>query len=270
MPAVNLTSATRRGARHDQHDQHDRPAVRDVGPSSQQADPHATTQLTENLRPRPAVRAARLQEPDIPVGIGVPIANVVQGVAGIGLVTLSVPTVATCLNAASGSFQAAHRYVRGDATWMAHAQAAAAPALFCITAAGGLYSAHQLAASYLQVQARRAAQAQARVPLIRAVRAHELGITEECLNSAIMMVTMRDAESDADSDEDTSPPEMTEWERTVLSEDLMYLVTAERSRLPPELWRAASGAGNACTLVNNLLAAARRRASEGDSASSAG
>ncbi|CAD0347075.1 type III secretion system effector XopAV [Xanthomonas hortorum] len=261
MPAVNLTSATRRGARPDQHD---RPAVRDVGPSSQQADPHANTQLTEHLRPRPVVRAARLQEPDIPVGIGVPIANAVQGLAGIGLVSLSVPTVATCFNAASGSFQAAHRYARGDATWIAHAQAAAVPALLCITAAGGLYSAQQLAASYLQ------AQAQARVPVIRAVRAHELGITEECLNSAIMMVTMRDAESDAESDGGTFPPEMTEWERTVLSADLMHLATAERSRLPPELWRAASGAGDACTLVNNLLAAARRRASEGASASSAG
>lgn len=71
-------------------------------------------------------------------------------------------------------------------------------------------------------------------------------------------------------DDDNPGPAMNEGERIALARDLMHLVTVERSRVPPELWQAASAVGDdAHTLVNQLLRAARARAAAQASTSSA-
>lgn len=249
MRPVNLTSATRRGARHDQQDM---PAERGVGASSERTDPDENTQLTENLR-RPPVREARLREPNVP--IGVQIANVGRQVAHAGTTLAAISTIPTGLNALSAPFAAAYGYATDDPYLKNYAMVACLPVVASLSALGATYSVERLAAWYLQ--------AQAQASVTKAARATELGTTEACLDAAIEMVTMPDAE--------TPTPEMSEGERTALAMDLLHLATADRSRLPPEIWSAASGVGDdAYTLVSNLLAAARIRASAEASASSAG
>ncbi|MDC8638310.1 type III secretion system effector XopAV [Xanthomonas hortorum] len=249
MRPVNLTSATRRGARHDQQDM---PAERGVGASSERTDPDENTQLTENLR-RPPVREARLREPNVP--IGVQIANVGRQVAHAGTTLAAISTIPTGLIALQAPFAAAYGYATDDPYLKNYAMVACLPVVASLSALGATYSVERLAAWYLQ--------AQAQASVTKAARATELGTTEACLDAAIEMVTMPDAE--------TPTPEMSEGERTALARDLLHLATADRSRLPPEIWSAASGVGDdAYTLVSNLLAAARIRASEEASASSAG
>ncbi|WP_273676157.1 type III secretion system effector XopAV [Xanthomonas campestris] len=249
MRPVNLTSATRRGARHDQQDM---PAERGVGASSERTDPDENTQLTENLR-RPPVREARLREPNVP--IGVQIANVGRQVAHAGTTLAAISTIPTGLIALQAPFAAAYGYATDDPYLKNYAMVACLPVVASLSALGATYSVERLAAWYLQ--------AQAQASVTKAARATELGTTEACLDAAIEMVTMPDAE--------TPTPEMSEGERTALARDLLHLATADGSRLPPEIWSAASGVGDdAYTLVSNLLAAARIRASEEASASSAG
>ncbi len=113
-----------------------------------------------------------------------------------------------------------------------------------------------MAARYVQAQAGRH-----EVPT-KAQRASELGTTEACLDETVDMVTRLDA--------DHPGPAMNEGERLALARDLLNLITVERARLPPALWRAVSGAGNdAHALVTRLLQAARARAAEEASTSSA-
>lgn len=99
MRPVNLTSATRRGARHDQQDM---PAERGVGTSSQRKDPDDNTQLTENLR-RPPVREARLREPNVPIGVQV--ANVGRQAARVGTVMASASVIPSGLIALQAPLQ---------------------------------------------------------------------------------------------------------------------------------------------------------------------
>ncbi|CAD7720940.1 hypothetical protein LMG31884_32430 [Xanthomonas hydrangeae] len=248
MRPVNLTSATRRGARHDQHDM---PAERGMG-SSQQTQPHENTQLTENLRPRPPARAARLRAPHVPIGIQ--IANVGRQAAHVGTILAAASAIPTGLNALPAPLAAARGYATDDPYLKSYAIAACVPVLASLSAFGAAYSVERLMAWYLQ--------AQGRASVTKAARVAELGTTEACLDAAINMVTVPDAE--------TPGPEMNEGERIALAMDLMHLATADRSRLPPDLWRAASGARDAGTLVSNLLAAARSRALSEASTSSGG
>ncbi|MCE4371276.1 hypothetical protein LYZ82_09495 [Xanthomonas hortorum pv. hederae] len=228
------------------------PAERGVGASSERTDPDENTQLTENLR-RPPVREARLREPNVP--IGVQIANVGRQVAHAGTTLAAISTIPTGLIALQAPFAAAYGYATDDPYLKNYAMVACLPVVASLSALGATYSVERLAAWYLQ--------AQAQASVTKAARATELGTTEACLDAAIEMVTMPDAE--------TPTPEMSEGERTALARDLLHLATADRSRLPPEIWSAASGVGDdAYTLVSNLLAAARIRASEEASASSAG
>ncbi|MDC8747623.1 hypothetical protein NY751_16405 [Xanthomonas campestris] len=228
------------------------PAERGVGASSERTDPDENTQLTENLR-RPPVREARLREPNVP--IGVQIANVGRQVAHAGTTLAAISTIPTGLIALQAPFAAAYGYATDDPYLKNYAMVACLPVVASLSALGATYSVERLAAWYLQ--------AQAQASVTKAARATELGTTEACLDAAIEMVTMPDAE--------TPTPEMSEGERTALARDLLHLATADGSRLPPEIWSAASGVGDdAYTLVSNLLAAARIRASEEASASSAG
>lgn len=117
---------------------------------------------------------------------------------------------------------------------------------------GGFKAIESLASWYIRAQ----------TPAQKARRARELGATEACLDAAVAMVTM--------PDDDNPGPAMNEGERIALARDLMHLVTVERSRVPPELWQAASSVGDdAHTLVNQLLRAARARAAAQASTSSA-
>ncbi|MCC4618001.1 hypothetical protein LL972_18715 [Xanthomonas campestris pv. asclepiadis] len=251
MRPVNLTSATQRGARRDQDSV---PTWHAEGLSSQQGDPHVNPQLTQNLRPRPPVRHAELvRNPHTPIGVR--IANIGMQAANFGVAVASVPALTCGLNALSVPAAVIDGYLYGDARRKDYAVTAAAPALAMSAVVGTLYSVGRLAAWYVQ--------AQAQATVTKADRAKELGTTEACLDAAIEMVTMSDAE--------TSAPEMNEGERAALAMDLMNLVMADRSRLPPELWGAASGIGDdPRTLVSRLLAAAQNRASEQASALSAG
>ncbi|MFC7521592.1 type III secretion system effector XopAV [Xanthomonas populi] len=245
MRPVNLTSATRRGARQVEDDL---PAQGASSPA-QQGDPQGNTQLMQDLRPRLPVRAARLRERPI----GVQIANVGRQVSRVGTVAASLVAVPSGLNALQAPFATIWGHATDDAWWKNYAVATAVPFLASLGAMGAAASVGRMADWYLQ--------AQAQSTVTKSARANELGITEDCLDAAIEMVTMPDA--------DTSAPEMSEGERTALAMDLMNLATADRSRIPPELWRAASGVGgDADTLVDHLLSAARSRASAEASASS--
>ncbi|WP_355586285.1 type III secretion system effector XopAV [Xanthomonas cannabis] len=248
MRPANLTSATRRGSRHDQPEM---PAERGVGSSQQQADPHQNRQLTENLRPRPPVRAARLREPRVP--IGAQIAGVGRSVAHAGTMMAAASVVPTGLVALQAPFAAAYGYATDDQYSKNYAMAACPPFLASLAALGAAYSIERLMAWYEQ--------ALSQSPVTKAARAAELGTTEACLDEAIDLVTAPDAE--------TSGPEMSEGEKLALATDLMHLATSDRSQLPPELWSAASGVGNdANALVSRLLAAARSRAAAEATASS--
>jgi hypothetical protein len=124
---------------------------------------------------------------------------------------------------------------------------------------GGLKAIESFASRYIQVQAQIPRQSLVQ----KADRARELGTTEACLDKAVEMVTMPEG--------DGPFADLGEGERTALAKDLMNISIAERSRLPPELWNAASNVGdNAHELVNRLLLAARDRAAQEASTSSAG
>ncbi|UKE64196.1 hypothetical protein KM547_10175 [Xanthomonas translucens pv. phlei] len=115
------------------------------------------------------------------------------------------------------------------------------------------------ASRYIQVQAQIPRQSLVR----KADRARELGTTEACLDKAVEMVTM--------PEDDGAGPQLSVGEQMALAKDLLNVITAERSRLPPELWNAASNVGDdAHELVNRLLLAARERAAQEASTSSAG
>ncbi|WLA14392.1 hypothetical protein MO326_10195 [Xanthomonas translucens] len=112
---------------------------------------------------------------------------------------------------------------------------------------------------YIQVQAQNRGQGRVQ----KAERARELGTTEACLDAAVDMVTM--------SEDDGPGAHLSVGEQTALAKDLLNVITAERSRLPQELWNAASNVGDdAHKLVNRLLLAARDRAAQEASTSSAG
>ncbi|WP_229009403.1 type III secretion system effector XopAV, partial [Xanthomonas hortorum] len=204
---------------------------------------------------RAPVREARLREPNVPIGVRV--ANVGRQAARVGTVMASASVIPNGLIALQAPFAAAYGYAIDDPYLKNYAMSACVPVMASLSALGAAYSVERVTAWYLQ------AQAQAQASVTKAARAAELGTTEACLDAAIEMVTMPDAE--------TPTPEMSEGERTALAMDLLHLATADRSRLPPEIWSAASGVGDdAYTLVSNLLAAARSRASAEASASSAG
>ncbi len=117
---------------------------------------------------------------------------------------------------------------------------------------GGSKAIKSLASWYIRTQ----------TPGQKTLRARELGATEACLDAAVEMVTT--------PDDDNAGPAMNEGERLALARDLLNLMTVKRSRLPPELWNAASGVGSdAHKLVTQLLQAARARAAEEASTSSA-
>ncbi|MFO3706651.1 type III secretion system effector XopAV [Xanthomonas codiaei] len=257
MRPANLTSATRRGSRHDQPEM---PAEHGVGSSQQQADPQQNRQLTENLRPRPPVRAARLRQPHVPIGaqiagVGAQIAGAGRWVAHAGTMVAAASLVPSGLVALQAPFAAAYGYATDNPHLKNYAIAACPPFLASLSALAAAYSIERLMEWYEQ--------ALSQSPVTKAARAAELGTTEACLDEAIDLVTAPDAE--------TSGPEMSEGERIALATDLMHLATSDRSQLPPELWSAASGVGNdANALVSRLLAAARSRASADAPASSGG
>ncbi|WP_349810689.1 type III secretion system effector XopAV [Xanthomonas dyei] len=254
MRPVNLTVATHRRARQEETAG---PNEHDVGSSSHQGDPHANTQLAQQLAPRPPMRAARLRGPRRP--LGVQIADFGMKVAHFGRMVASVPAAVFSVGALPAPFVAAYGYATDDAWLKNYANVSVSTALSFYPPMIGLYAVEYLAAWYLQAQAQ--AQEQASVPI--AVRANELGMTETCLYAAIEMVSRLDA--------DTPGPDMNEGERNALAMDLKNLVTEDRSRLPSDLWGAANGVGDdAYKLVSNLLEVARRRASAEASASTAG
>lgn len=248
MRPLALTSATRRGARREQQEG---ATVADAGPSAPASDPHANTQLAQSL-PRRPVREARLRAPGTPRGV--PLANLGRTMAQMGatgaslcgtLAALQVPPVA------------AYGYFKDDLYYRNFAVASSYVTVGMLAAFLGMRLADVLAARYVEAQTR-----WYEVPT-KAQRASELGATEACLDQAVDMVTRLDA--------DPPGPAMDEGERLALARDLMHLMTVERSRLPPDLWRAARGAGNdAYGLVARLLQAARARAAEEASTSSAG
>ncbi|WP_426683803.1 hypothetical protein ABFU84_10035 [Xanthomonas translucens pv. undulosa] len=107
-----------------------------------------------------------------------------------------------------------------------------------------------LASLYIQVQAQNRGQGRVQK-------------AEACLDAAVDMVTM--------SEDDGPGAHLSVGEQTALAKDLLNVITAERSRLPQELWNAASNVGDdPHKLVNRLLLAARDRAAQEASTSSAG
>ncbi|AOD16513.1 hypothetical protein BER93_05610 [Xanthomonas fragariae] len=250
-----MTSATRRPVRQDHKDV---PAEAGVGSTSQADDPQVNTQLAQRL-PRPPVRAARLREPrearEPNRRIGVRIASRGLQVAGAGSKLAAFISVA---NALQIPFTGAYGHATDDAWWKNYSKCLVVPVMASLGAVVAMSAVGHLAAWYLQAQQQPPF---TQTTVKKAARARELGITEECLDAAIEMVTMLDT--------DTPAPEMNEGERNALAMDLMHLATADRSVLPSELWDVASGVGDdAYALVNGLLSAARSRASAEASASS--
>ncbi|OAX56895.1 type III secretion system effector XopAV [Xanthomonas graminis] len=255
-----MTSATRRVARHTQDGVATEP---EASSSARAQDPHANTQLVQNL-PRPPVREAPLRaaQPHEQAA-GVRVANVVRSTAnnlarGSGVVS----GFATC----QSFFNMIHGYgtntIHGDLTHNSYHGLAwdrGKIAMGAAAAYGGFKAIESLASRYIQVQAQIPRQSLVQ----KADRARELWTTEACLDKAIEMVTM--------PDDDGPGPHLSVGEQTALAKDLLNVITAERSRLPPELWNAASNVGDdAHELVNRLLLAARDRAAQQASTSSAG
>ncbi|MDH4907169.1 type III secretion system effector XopAV [Xanthomonas axonopodis pv. ricini] len=248
MRPLALTSATRRGARREQQEG---ATVADAGPSAPASDPHANTQLAQSL-PRRPVREAPLRPPGTPRGV--PLVNLGRTMAHVGAAGAAVWGGFSALQAPAA---AAYGYFNDDLYYKNLAVVSGYQALGALAAFLGMGLADVLAARYVEAQSR-----WYEVPT-RAQRASELGATEACLDQAVDMVTRLDA--------DPPGPAMDEGERLVLARDLMHLMTVERSRLPPDLWRAARGARNdAYGLVARLLQAARARAAQEASTSSAG
>ncbi|MBV6806826.1 type III secretion system effector XopAV [Xanthomonas euvesicatoria] len=243
-----LTSATRRGARREQPEN---ATVADAGPSAPAGDPHANTQLAQSL-PRRPVREAPLRAPGSPRGV--PLANLGRTMAHVGAAGAAVWGGFAAIQAPAA---AAYGYFNDDLYYKNLAVVSGYQAVGALATFLGMGLADVLAARYVEAQTR-----WYEVPT-RAQRASELGATEACLDQAVDMVTRLDA--------DPPGPAMDEGERLALARDLMHLMTVERSRLPPDLWRTARGAGNdAYGLVARLLQAARARAAEEASTSSAG
>ncbi|UXA55357.1 hypothetical protein M0D45_17200 [Xanthomonas prunicola] len=247
MQPLALTSATRRGARREQQEG---TTVADAGPSAPASDPHANTQLAQSL-PRRPVPEARLMAPGTPRGVH--LANAGRSIAYVGAAGAAVCGGFAALQAPAA---AAYGYLNDDLYYKNFAVVSGCQAVGALAAFLGMRLADVMAARYVEAQARRY-----EVPT-KAQRASELGTTEARLDEAVDMVTRSDA--------DPPGPDMDEGERLALARDLMHLMTVERSRLPPELWKAASGAGDdAHGLVTRLLQAARARATEEASTSSA-
>ncbi|RBH59401.1 type III secretion system effector XopAV, partial [Xanthomonas oryzae] len=144
---------------------------------------------------------------------------------------------------------AAYGYFNDDLYYKNFAVVSGCQTVVALAAFLGMRLADEMATRYVEAQTGWYA-----VPT-KAQRARELGATEACLDEAVDMVTRLDA--------DPPGPAMDEGERLALARDLMHLMTVERSRVPPDLWRAASGADNdAHGLVTRLLQAARTRAAE--------
>ncbi|MCC8911987.1 hypothetical protein LOF27_01000 [Xanthomonas euvesicatoria] len=248
MRPLALTSATRRGARREQPEN---ATVADAGPSAPAGDPHANTQLAQSL-PRRPVREAPLRAPGSPRGV--PLANLGRTMAHVGAAGAAVWGGFAAIQAPAA---AAYGYFNDDLYYKNLAVVSGYQAVGALATFLGMGLADVLAARYVEAQTR-----WYEVPT-RAQSASELGATEACLDQAVDMVTRLDA--------DPPGPAMDEGERLALARDLMHLMTVERSRLPPDLWRAARGAGNdAYGLVARLLQAARARAAEEASTSSAG
>ncbi|UKE71345.1 hypothetical protein K8O61_10685 [Xanthomonas cerealis pv. cerealis] len=245
-----MTSATRRVARHTQ----DGVATteHEASSSARAQDPHTNTQLVQSL-PRRPVREAPLRAPDT---AGVRMANVVRSTANnlawCSGVVCTVVASKSFSNRKNGTFTVKPHY--DDIAWGNAKIAMGAAAAF-----GGLKTIESLASLYIQVQAQNRGQS----PVQKAERARELGTTEACLDAAVEMVTMP---------EDGGPgAHLNVGEQAALAKDLLNVITAERSCLPPELWNAASNVGDdAPKLVNRLLLAARARAAQEASTSSAG
>ncbi|QEO98689.1 hypothetical protein XOCgx_3700 [Xanthomonas oryzae pv. oryzicola] len=255
MRPVAMTTAVRRGERQDQEK---RVAESGAGPSARVHDPHANPQLVQALPRRPVREApirpagqavAQVAQPQEPAA-GLRVAHFVHNVAeiaamGSGLAFAHGLTQFYVYGGQS-SFAADQSYNERVASEGAKKMLGAAAAY------GGFKAIESLASWYIRAQ----------TPGQRGLRARELGATEACLDAAVEMVTT--------PDDDNPGPAMNEGERIALAKDLMHLMTLERSRLPPDLWQAASGAGDdAHQLVNQLLLAARARAAEQASTSSA-
>ncbi|MBV6850115.1 type III secretion system effector XopAV [Xanthomonas euvesicatoria] len=248
MRPLALTSATRRGARREQQEG---ATVADAGPSAPASDPHANTQLAQSL-PRRPVREAPLRAPGAPRGVH--LANMGRAIAHVGAAGATLWGGFAAIQAPAA---AAYGYVKDDLYYKNLAVVSGYQAVGALAAFLGMGLADVMAVRYVEAQTR-----WYEVPT-KAQRASELGATEACLDQAVDMVTRLDA--------DPPGPGMDEGERLALARDLMHLMTVERSRLPPDLWRAARGAGNdAYGLVARLLQAARARAAEEASTSSAG
>ncbi|MBO9746068.1 hypothetical protein J7431_01940 [Xanthomonas phaseoli pv. dieffenbachiae] len=249
MQPLALTSATRRGARREQQED---ATVADAGPSAPASDPHANTQLAQSL-PRRPVREAPLRAPGTPRGVH--LANLGRTMAYVGAAGSALCGGFAALQAPAA---AAYGYLNDDQYYKNLAVVSGCQAVGALAAFLGMRLADVMADRYVEEQAR-----WYDVPT-KAQRASELGTTEACLDQAVDMVTRLDA--------DHPGPAMDEGERLALARDLLNLIMVERSRLPPDLWRAASSTGNnddAYGLVARLLQAARARAAEEASTSSA-
>ncbi|MDO7951001.1 type III secretion system effector XopAV [Xanthomonas euvesicatoria pv. eucalypti] len=247
MRPLALTSVTRRGARREQQEG---ATVADAGPPAPANDPHANTQLAQSL-PRRLVREARLRAPGTPRGV--PLVNLGRTMAHLGAVGAAVWGGFAAIQAPAA---AAYGYFNDDLYYKNLAVVSGYQAVGALAAFLGMGLADVLAARYVEAQTR-----WYEVPT-KAQRASELGATEACLDQAVDMVTIFDA--------DHPGPAMDGGEQLVLATDLLHLMTVERSRLPPELWQAASGVGDdAHRLVTQLLQAARARAADEASTSSA-
>ncbi|APP79819.1 MULTISPECIES: type III secretion system effector XopAV [Xanthomonas] len=246
MGSFPVSSVAREAVRHDQREAQ---APREVGYSSQRGDPQANPQLKQDLSRAP-VRAARLKAPRVPIGVH--IANTGLQAARFATSAVAGPAEAAVLDVVHAPAAAAYEYAKGEVSWKKNAGVTLAPALAYAVVMGTLSAVQYLANRYLQ--------AQSQTSVSKADRAKELGVTEACLDAAVAMVNKGEVAGPGG--------EMTEEEAAALAADLQNLATADRSRLPPELWRAASGVGDdACALVTRLLLAARARASAEASAS---
>ncbi|XUP36796.1 type III secretion system effector XopAV (plasmid) [Xanthomonas axonopodis pv. vasculorum] len=223
-------SITRGGRRPEQEG-----AATGASSSGSASERHANAQL-EGL-PRRPVREAQLVEPGLPVSVRV--AQHVSRIANLPLGALF------SFNSIASSISGAYGYLADDEYYRNYATLSGKGALASAVAIAGVNLADYLIVSYLRVQ-RRAPAVQ------KADRARELGTTVTCLDEAVEMVTMPDAGGPGD--------DLTMGEQVVLAKDLLNLITAQRSRLPSQLWNAAFGVREADVLVNRLLAAARDRA----------
>ncbi|QDI03113.1 hypothetical protein E4A48_04860 [Xanthomonas cerealis pv. cerealis] len=255
MRPGTLTSATHRVASHTQEGVATEP---EASSSARAQDPHANTQLVQSL-PRRPVREAPLRAPDT---AGVRVANVVRSTADT-LVSGSGHLFGAAL--ACSFYGTMQRNgidpIHGNSTDKLYydgvASASAKTAVGAVVAGCGLMAIKSFASRYIE------AQIHGQGPVQKAERARELGTTEACLDAAVEMVTM--------PEDDGPGAHLNVGEQTALAKDLLNVITAQRACLPPELWKAASNVGDdAPKLVNRLLLAARARAAQEASTSSAG